>query len=210
MANQQAGLLQFNEISSIPTPSSGLQSVYAKPDGLTYSKNSTGTEYLLNNPITTLNVLSAVFPTVAQVNTTRVAVPGWSVLVTAGKSYRIQVVANYSTAAATTGGSLGLLLSSSPVVASGNIVGYMEADIVNTGAATALRQAIYAVNTVNGTAGSFLTTTGMTLTGIGNFTMDVVFTCVVGGTLSCLFGTEVANSLAQLRIGSTFIATQLN
>jgi hypothetical protein len=206
MANKYGNIIKLDETPAAITPAAGVQNIYGKADNLLYVKNSTGTEYLLNNLPTTLNVLSAVFPTVAQVNTTRVAVPGWSVLVTAGKSYRIQVLANYSTAAATTGGSMGLLLST----ASGNIVGYIDATIVNTGAATALRQAIYAVNTTNGTAGSFLTSTGMTLGGIGNFTMDVIFTCTVGGTLSVLWGTEVANSLAQLRIGSTFYAQTLN
>jgi hypothetical protein len=105
---------------------------------------------------------------------------------------------------------MGFTLSSIPVAAAGNIVGHIEATIVNTGSATALRQSIYAVNTVNGTAGSFLTTTGMTLGGIGNFVADCVFTCTTGGTFVVNWGTEVANSGAFIRPGSALIVTQLN
>jgi hypothetical protein len=206
MANQQAGLLQFNEISSIPTPSSGLQSIYAKPDGFIYSKNSTGTEYLLNNPISYTNTLTSVFPAVAQTNVTRVPITGWSFNVVAGKNYKIQVIAGYTTAAIGTGGSMGVTLTT----AVGSINGIMNATIVSTSSATNLTQSIYAVNTTNGTAGSFLTSSGMTAGGVGSFNFDAVFVCTTSGTFNILWGTEVTLSLAQLRAGSSLIVTQLN
>jgi hypothetical protein len=206
MANRQSGLLEFNEISSTATPASGLQSVYAKPDGFLYGKNSTGTEYLLSNPIKYLSILSVAFPAVAQANTTRVSVTGWSFPVVAGKSYKIEINANYSTAAATTGGSLGFTLTT----AVGSIVGNIDATIVNTGSPTNLKQSIYAVNAINGSAGSFLTTTGMTLGGIGNFKSDCIFNCTTSGIFVVNWGTEVANSGAFIRPGSALIVTQLN
>lgn len=210
MANKFGNIINISETPAPITPSAGVQSVYAKPDGFIYAKNLTGTEYLLNNPTTYVSVLSTAFPAVAQTNTTRVAVTGWSFPVLFGKSYQIKVNANYNTAAATTGGSIGLVLSSIPVSAAGSIVGYIDGTIVNTGSATSLKQSIYAVNTVNTTAGSFLTTTGLSAGGIGNIVLNCVFTCTTGGTMTIQWGTEVANSLAQLRVGSTLIVTQLN
>jgi hypothetical protein len=206
MANKFGNIININETPAPITPSAGVQSVYAKPDGFIYAKNLTGTEYLLNNPIKYLSTLNALFPAVAQANTTRVPVTGWSFPVVAGKSYKIEINANYSTAAAATGGSMGFTLTT----AVGSIVGNTDATIVNTGSPTNLRQSIYAVNAVNGTAGSFLTTTGMTLGGIGNFKSDCIFTCTTSGTFVVNWGTEVALSLAQLRIGSTLCVTQLN
>ena len=49
MADKQVTRLAIPELSSVGTPSSGFQYLYAKSDGLLYGKNSAGVETLLSN-----------------------------------------------------------------------------------------------------------------------------------------------------------------
>lgn len=53
MADKQVGRLAIPELSSVGTPSSGFQYLYAKSDGYIYGKNSAGTETLLSNAAST-------------------------------------------------------------------------------------------------------------------------------------------------------------
>lgn len=153
------------------------------------------------------NNISTNFPLTAQTNTTRVNVTGWGFNVQAGKSYKIEVIAIYTTAAATTGGSIGLITASGAV---GNIAGRICGDITNVAAATALAAPLYAVNTINTTAGSFMTTSGLTASAQGSILIEAIFNCTASGSINVQWGTEVASSLAQLRAGSSLLVTLLN
>jgi hypothetical protein len=160
------------------------------------------------NGISFFNSLSANFPATAQTNTTRVNVPSWTIPVIANKSYKIEVIATFNTGALTTGASMGLITSGG---AAGNIHGFMEADISDGTTATALRTPIHTINTVNTTVGSFMTSTAVGNIAIPHsFILSAVFNCTTSGTINVQWGTEVANSFARLRQGSSLIVTILN
>ena len=194
-------------LSKLATAVSGISNainLYSKSDGFVYIKDTDGLERNISTP-QFYNSLSVAFPAVAQLTTTRVDVTGWTFPVVAGKSYEIKVLTTYTTAAGGTGGSMGLITSGG---AAGNIHGNIEADITNVSSATGVKTSLYAINAVNTTAGSFLTSGG--LTGIGSFTIDAVFNCTTSGNIIVQWGTEVAGNLAQLRVGSSLIVDLLN
>jgi hypothetical protein len=160
------------------------------------------------NGIYYFNALSSNFPTVAQVNTTRVNIPSWSFNVVAGKSYKIEIISSFTAAALTTGGSMGLITSGGAV---GTIHGYFSADISAAAVATGLRSPLVAINTVNTTANSFMTSSGVSSTTIPHtFDCTAVFNCTTGGTVTIQWGSEVALSLASLLQGSSLIVKLLN
>lgn len=206
MGKQTLSSIFLSKIASAVSGASNFINLYSKSDGFVYTKDTDGLERNISTQ-QFFNSLSAVFPAVAQANTTRVNVTGWSFPVVAGKSYEIKVRATYVTAINTTGGSMGLITSGGAV---GNIHGKIEADIVNTATATGLKQPLYTINTVNTTAGSFMTSTGRTTGQPGSFTIDAVFNCTTSGDLNVQWGSEVSNSLAQIRSGSTLIINLLN
>ena len=134
---------------------------------------------------------------------TPAAVTGWSFTVTTGKTYRITVIADYQTAATTTGGILGISLTT----ATGSVRGYAAGTVVNTAAATELK---IPIRTTSG-AGSTLTTTGVTAINSPHYIgLDITFTCTGSGTFNIVWGTEVAASAAQLNANSTLLYQQLN
>lgn len=147
-------------------------------------------------------------PLTANVSSTAVVranITDWSFPVTAGKSYRVEVVSTYQSAATTTGGSLGFVLSTG----AGSIFGFMEGDTVNKTAATTLRQPIYAVNATNTTAGSFITTTGVGVINSPHSLYGVVtFNCTASGTFQAQWASEVSDSAAQLNTGSVMYVTE--
>ena len=127
-------------------------------------------------------------------STTRANVAGWSITVEAGKVYKIKILGGYSTAVTTTGGSLGFVL----VGAVGTIFGAIKMNIVHTNTA-APEQAIYAINTVATTAGSFATSTGVGTINVAEAIVgEIIFVCTTGGTLNVQWGSEVASSNATL------------
>ena len=138
---------------------------------------------------------------------TEAAVTGWSFAVTSGKTYRIEVIADYQTAATTTGGELGFFLSASAV---GTIRGFAQADVVNTASAGGLKIPIRICTTADAT-GSFLISTGVTAINTPqSFYAIVTFTCTVSGTFNVGWATEVAASAAQLNANSSLIYQPLN
>lgn len=154
--------------------------------------------------VTSISTLSSNF---SSTNTTRAAVTGWSAAVTAGKTYKLQVYATYQTAATTTGGSLGVVLTTGV----GNIHGSIRGSISAAAVATELAIPLRVINTVGTTAGSFLTTTGVNAINTPHFIgLEAIFNCTTTGTLQITWGTEIAASAAQLNLGSTFLITQLN
>ena len=167
---------------------------------LTSTVNGVATTAVL--PVLTAKTLSA---NVSSTVVARSNITEWAIPVTAGKSYRVEVVAAYQTAALTTGGSLGFVLPTG----AGTIRGLADGGIVNTPSAKTLHQPINVVNAVNTTSGSFFTTTGV---GVVNspHPMRVVaaFVCTTSGTLQLQWGSEVAASAAQINAGSTMYVTE--
>lgn len=180
------------------------------PDKQVYGKNADGTVTLLNElgggtPFNSYK-LTSVFPSTAQANTTRVDIPGWQFPVTVGKIYRIEIIANFQSGATTTGGSMGVVLSSG----SGIIKGFMKAHISQTAVATPLEQTIRAIISSSTLAGSFMTSTGVgAIISNHNWYSIMSFYCVTSGVLKVQWGTEVAASLAQLQSGSVMLVTEI-
>ena len=134
---------------------------------------------------------------------TPATVTGWSFAVTTGKTYRIEVIADYQTAATTTGGILGISLTT----AAGSVRGYAMGTVVNTAAASELT---IPIRTTSG-AGSSLTTTGVTaINSPHSIYMLITFTCTTSGTFNIQWATEVAASAAQLNANSTLTYQALN
>ena len=138
-----------------------------KTDGLIYIKDVDALERNISTQ-QFYNTLTTAFPATAQTNTTRVNIPGWTFDVVRDKIYNIQVHATYTTAAPGTGGSMGLITSGT-----GNISGIFEAALTQTASATNLQAPVYAINAVNTTAGSFMTSTSLTAGNVGYFTINV-------------------------------------
>lgn len=136
-------------------------------------------------------------------STTPAAVTGWSFAVTSGVTYRVQVIGAYQTAATTTGGIIGISLTT----ATGTVRGFARGAVVSTAAATELAIGIIATS---GT-GSTLTTTGVTAINSPHFiSMDITFTCTGTGTLNIVWATEINASAAQLNQNSSLIYQALN
>lgn len=140
-------------------------------------------------------------------STTRTLITGWQFDVTAGKNYRVEIIGTYQTAALTTGGSLGFVLTSGS--GSGTIHGNMEGKVTSTNTSAAMHQSIYAVNNSAATAGSFLTTTGVgTINQPHYIGGSFIFNCTGSGTVQAQWGSEVAASAAQLNAGSVMFLTE--
>lgn len=130
---------------------------------------------------------------------TRVAVTLWTFPVTAGQVYEILINAAFQTAATTTGGSMGFVLTSG----TGTIIGKMEVDVAQTAVATGLKQTIRAINATNTTAGSFMTSSGVgAINSPHNWQSKVHFACTTTGVFVVQWATEVAASEARLLAGS--------
>lgn len=149
-------------------------------------------------------LLAANFPSTI---ITEANVTGWNFAVEAGKSYRVEIIGSFQTAATTTGGELGFYLSGG---ATGTIAGFIEADIVNTNAATGLKQPIRAIGAAD-LAGSNAISTGVTaINSPHSIYSVVVFTCVLAGTFNVGWATAVAGSSAQLNANSLLSYQLLN
>jgi len=140
-------------------------------------------------------------------STTRANVTGMNIAVTAGKKYKITLIGDYQTAATTTGGSIGFILTSG----SGNIKGFVTMAISQSVVATDLTTTIRAINATNTTAGSFTTSSGVSVINSPHyFYSNLIFDCVTSGVFSLQWGTEVASSSAQINSGSVMIVETLN
>ncbi len=143
---------------------------------------------------------------VSSTSTTRTNVSYFQFNCVAGKTYRIEIIASYQTAATTTGGSMGFVLPTG----TGTIKGFMEAEIVQTTNATGLKTSIRAINATNTTAGSFMTSTG-----VGVINSDhswyalATFKCTANGTFQVQWGSGVASSSATLMADSVMIIEEI-
>lgn len=135
---------------------------------------------------------------------TPATVTGWSFSVTSGKRYRVEVIADYQSAATTTGGIFGISLSGG---ATGTVRGMARGSVSASAAAT--EQSI-PIRATSG-AGSTLTTTGVSAQNTPHFLyMVITFTCTASGTFNIVWGSEVAGSAAQINANSTLIYQPLN
>lgn len=137
---------------------------------------------------------------------TRVDVSGWSFNVVKDKIYQIEIIADYQTVATTTGGSMGVNLTSG----TGTIKGYMQADITQTAAATGLKATIYTIDNTGISNGCSLTTSGVgAINTPHSWYAMIVFKCTSNGVFQIQWGSEVAGSAATLNADSIMIVTTL-
>lgn len=144
----------------------------------------------------------------ASTSTTRANVTGMSFNVVAGKRYSINILGDYQTSALTTGGSLGFILSSGV----GTIKGVLIIAIGQAPSnANGYHTNIYAINATSTTAGSFLTSTGVTVINSPHYVKsELVFNCTTSGVFQLQWGSEVAGNSAQLNAGTIMTVELLN
>ena len=143
----------------------------------------------------------------ASTSVTRANVTGMSFAVTAGKKYSISLIGDYQTAVTTTGGSIGFVLTSG----TGTIKGFVRMAVSQSTVATDLSTTIRAINATNTTAGSFITSTGVSVINSPHyFVGELIFDCLTSGVFQLQWGSEVATSSAQINAGSVMIIETLN
>jgi len=187
-----------------------LDSIYQKFDGIYYNAGPLDSEkeFPMGNIIgltSTIGTYTNSKPVhillpmnFSSVSSTPAIVTGWSFAVTAGTTYRIEIIAVYQTAATTTGGIIGVSLTG----ATGTIRGKASGAISQSAAATELA---IPIRTTSG-SGSTLTTTGVSVINSPHFvSLLVTFTCIGTGTFNIVWGTEIAASAAQINAGSSLI-----
>ncbi|WP_394759316.1 hypothetical protein, partial [Flavobacterium sp.] len=138
---------------------------------------------------------------------TRANVPTMSFNVTAGKRYKIELIGSYQSVATTTGGSIGFVLTSGV----GTIIGYVTASISQSAVATDLTATIRSINATSTTAGSFITSTGVSVINSPHYLCaNLIFDCTTSGVFQLQYGSEVAGSSSSINAGATLIVTPLN
>ena len=156
-----------------------------------------------NSPSTVSRLLSN---NVSSTVVARANINDWSFAVTAGKSYRIEIIATYQTAATTTGGVMGFVLTGG---GEGTIAGELEAKTTSTSTASDMKQSIYTINATTNTTGSTLTTKGVgTINQPHHIGGHLIFNCTTTGTFQVQWASEVAGSAAQLNAGSALYVTE--
>lgn len=138
---------------------------------------------------------------------TRTDVTGMNFSVTSGKKYQITLLGDYQTGVTTTGGSIGFVLTSG----TGTIKGFMTMAVSVSTVATDLSTTIRAINSVNSTVGSFITSTGVSSINTPHyFKGELIFDCITSGVFQLQFASEIASTSAQLNAGSVMIIETLN
>lgn len=122
-------------------------------------------------------------------NTTFVDITGFSVPVTTGKLYRIEMIGNYSTTAAGNGTKLGMYLATG----AGTIAGHFTIGKSATADVVFFKLPMTTIG-ASGLAGSFVTSTSGPATGgeIAPIGINAVFKCTSDGELRVQFASEVA------------------
>ena len=203
-------LLKRKTTTGAPSPAS-LQTgeaCYVLPDKTLYIKNDDATVTAINTAgggnSRTVLTLGAAFASTAAA---RASVTGMSFAVTAGKKYGIKLVGSYQTAALTTGGSIGFVLTSG----TGTIVGFVAMAVSQSTSATDVTATIRSISSSNTLAGSFITSTAVGAVNSPHyFTGDLLFDCLTTGVFQLQFATEVAASSAQINAGAVMIIEVLN
>ena len=119
----------------------------------------------------------------------------------AGNVYRVELIADYQTAATTTGCIIGIGTNGS-----GNVRGFIKGSVSATAVATELSIPLRAFSG----AGSSLTTTGVSAINTPHsIHLVAVIRCTADGVFGIRFGSEVEGSQAQLNAGSVLIIQEL-
>lgn len=119
----------------------------------------------------------------------------------AGNVYRVELIADYQTAATTTGCIIGIGTNGS-----GNVKGFIKSAVSANAAATELA---IPLRSFSG-AGSSLTTTGVSAINTPHsIHLVAVIRCTADGVFGIRFGSEVEGSQAQLNTGSVLIVQEL-
>lgn len=133
-------------------------------------------------------------------------ISGWNFPVTAGKNYRIEIIAGFQTAATTTGGSIGVRTSAANT---GVIRGFTQADVTNATAASGLKKVMYDVSN------TYVFTARMTSTGVAaqnaehSWHLLINFKCNNTGTFYVGWSSEVNTSAATLKQDSVLLVTEI-
>ncbi len=189
-------------IADIPTLQTALN---AKQDALvsgTSVKTLNGTT-LLGSGDFTLTRSVKLASNLSVSTTTRSNATGMSFTVAAGKQYLIQLLGEYQTALATTGGSIGFVLSSG----AGTIKGTVEMQ----GPTASEKKLVNAISSSGTLAGSFMTSTGVATAATSQYIQATLYLeCTTAGTFQLQWGSEVASSAATLMSGTAMVVTLLN
>lgn len=189
-------------IADIPNLQTGLDSKQATLVSATNIKSLNGTT-LLGSGDFTLTRSVKLASNLAVSATTRSSVSGMSFSIAAGKKYTIQLFGEYQTAATTTGGSVGFVLTSG----AGTIKGTAELQ----GPSGTEKKLINAISSSGTLAGSFTSSTGVTAPATSYFLQAALYLeCTTAGTFQLQWGSGVANSAATLMSGTAMVITLLN
>lgn len=133
--------------------------------------------------------------------TTYTNIPEFIVPCIAGKRYKIDVIASFSTNTTTTGIKVGYYSSS----AGGVINGFIEASVNHTAVATGLKAPMYTIATTPTTGSEFIST-GVTVINTPQYLLaTLIFNCTVSGNIQFAMASEVAATNATLNANSVLI-----
>ena len=139
-------------------------------------------------------------------STTRADVIGFTIPLLSGQRYLIELYGAIQTVATTTGASFGWRLSAGTC----SVFGFLEASISVASEETELKAGVYAVSTSNTLAGSFMTSTGVSIINQPHQISSIInIVTSANCNLFLTFGTEVAGSTATLLTGSLIKVTKL-
>jgi len=135
-------------------------------------------------------------------NTTTYAdVTDFVVPVVGGKTYKIEIIAMFSSDTTTTGIKFGLYSAA----AGGTIGGFFEASLGATALATGLKIPISILASTPQTTSQIITT-GVTVINTKNYlTASIIFNCTVSGNIQFAMGSEVNSTTVTLSTGSTLM-----
>lgn len=138
--------------------------------------------------------------------TARSNISDWVFDMQANCIYKIEIIADYQTAASGTGGSIGFLLNSG----NAQIKGFVEMSISHFPTATNVRATIYAIDNTSTTNGSNATSSGVAAVGTPHSIHAVLLVKPsTNSQFQVQWGTEVAGSAAQINIGSLMQVTKI-
>lgn len=189
-------------IADIPNLQSGLDGKQATLVSGTTIKTINGNSLLGSGNLAILTPLELTTDS-SSTGTTRSTVVAFNFAVAAGKKYLIQLLGEYQTAATSTGGSIGFLLTT----AVGTIKGIVEIQ----GPSGPEKKIINAINMSASTANSFITSSGTSAANTPHYVVaSLYFNCTTAGTFKIQWGSGVSGSNAVLKTGSTLVVTLLN
>ena len=132
-------------------------------------------------------------------------IPNFQFPIETGKIYKIDIIGTFQSTQNNTGASLGFVLPSGVAEIKGCIsMGTSPNESAHTS------KTIRAINAINTTIGSFITTTSVAATNTPiHIVGSIILDCLIDGVFQVQFGSETTSSV-QLNAGSKMIVTPLN